>query len=126
MTMLALPLNDTPFIVLAVCKVVAVLALPLMFPEMVFENVSFPENVLVSPKSVELAAVTVSFVSPSVSVWPLRTMVECASPAFESVPEMVGVKRMPFGETAMVSPCVTPFVVSVEVEREIAVPVVVA
>ena len=57
-----------------------------------------PEKVLLSPSTVELAAVIVSLVSPRVRVWLFSTIVECASPAFVSVPEMVGVNRRLFAD----------------------------
>lgn len=49
---LAVPLNDTPLIVRAFWRAVAVPALPVILPVIGFEKVLVPLNVLLSPKRV--------------------------------------------------------------------------
>ena len=60
MTMLVLPLNETPLIVRGVCSVVAVPAFPETDPFIVCENELEPENELLSERSEEEAAVIVA------------------------------------------------------------------
>ena len=59
--MLAEPLNDTPAIVLAVCNVVAVPALPLILPNIVLENVLAPAIVCVPDVLTTVESTAISF-----------------------------------------------------------------
>ena len=58
-TIFAVPLNETPLMVRAVWRAVAVPALPETDPEIVLLKVSVPENVLLSPSNVVEATVMV-------------------------------------------------------------------
>src|SRR6185437_13925295 len=84
---------------------------PCQVPEKLLDalvKLSMPEKTVLSPRSVDEAAVTVSAASPRVSVAPFRMMVECARPALLRVPEIAGVTVIPLGETANELPNVRP------------------
>jgi hypothetical protein len=107
-TIFAVPLKETPLIVRAFWSAVAVPEFPDTDPVIRFENVSLPLKVSLSPKRVELAAETVSLVSPSVRVVPFNLIVEFVRPLLLRVPVSVGAKVKVPPEFPIVWPSVRP------------------
>lgn len=85
-----LPSNATLFIFCGVCNLVAVPALPVMFPTIVWMKVSRPANTLLSESSVEEAAVIVPELPSEIEVL-LTVRDELVSPALFKVPDQSGV-----------------------------------
>jgi hypothetical protein len=83
--MFAVPSKEVPLMVRGVWSAVAVPAFPEMEPEMVDEKVLLPLKMLLSERSVELAAVTVPL-PPSEMDVPFTVSDELASAAFATEP----------------------------------------
>ncbi len=91
--MLPVPSKDTPLIVRAFWRAVAVPALPDTAPVMSDEKVFVPEKVLLFASRVDDAAVMVPFPPREIEV-PLTVRLELVSPALLRVPVSVGVPKV--------------------------------